>query len=546
MLAVAALFTLANAPKPLVVDDAAYYYYARHIAQHPTDPYGFEVFWEDLPTPALHLLAPVVFSYWWAGAIALFGDNPLLWKLWLFPFALILAHSLLALYRRLTPGLEIPLTWLTVFSPTLLPSFNLMLDVPALAFGLLCVERFARACERGDLRHALLAGVIGGVAMQTKYASVTLVGAMLAWGWSFDRRRLAAGAAVAAGTAFIAWECFLIARYGESHFLRALLYGQGSGSMHRGFELVSGLVAILGAVAPGLAILGQVAMRAPAWMVAASCGMALLIFAVLPALPALPVAGLVFSPEFGAQSSELFLFTALGGVVVATFALVFRALLREPDPARSATGSFLLAWLAIEVLGFALLNPFMAARRAMGIAVVLTAAAGQLAVRNGIGGGERLLRVAVGFSLALGLFFLTSDHLDAVARRRAAPRIAEELRALGAKPAEESVWVAGHWSYQYYTERLGMKQLIAGRTRLSRGDWVVVARGVARQRLPGIRSVSPPLVSFAVSNGWPWSTLPWGYAGPLPMRRQPRAQIQVSIHRMLADEALGPLPPAEP
>ncbi len=55
LVGVALLFTLLNAPKPLIIDDPAYFYYARHIAEHPTDPYGFEIFWGDLPTPAAQL-----------------------------------------------------------------------------------------------------------------------------------------------------------------------------------------------------------------------------------------------------------------------------------------------------------------------------------------------------------------------------------------------------------------------------------------------------------------------------------------------------------
>src|SRR5689334_3376315 len=46
------VFTLADAWKPLHVDDTAYAYYARQIARDPWDPYGFEVFWYQAPVPA--------------------------------------------------------------------------------------------------------------------------------------------------------------------------------------------------------------------------------------------------------------------------------------------------------------------------------------------------------------------------------------------------------------------------------------------------------------------------------------------------------------
>ena len=142
LLAVAVVFTLLNAAKPLTIDDTVYYYFARQIAEHPADPYGFEIFWDARPRPALQQIAPLLQLYWWAAALAVVGDAPVLWKLWLFPFALILAHSLYGLFRRVAPGLERPLLWMTAFSPALLPNFNLILDVPALAVGLFALERF--------------------------------------------------------------------------------------------------------------------------------------------------------------------------------------------------------------------------------------------------------------------------------------------------------------------------------------------------------------------------------------------------------------------
>ena len=71
---------------------------------------------------------------------------------------------------------------------------------------------------------------------------------MLAYGWVFGAPRLAIVATAAASAVFVGWECVLLAKYGESHFLHALLQGQGSGSFHGGFELLTGLVAIMGAV----------------------------------------------------------------------------------------------------------------------------------------------------------------------------------------------------------------------------------------------------------------------------------------------------------
>src|SRR5262245_9141316 len=96
----ACLYTLLNACKPLVVDDAAYYYFAAQLAHDPLDPYGFEVFWYDAPQPANHVLAPPGLPYWWALGLRLFGPHPFLWKLWLLPFSVLFVGALFALARR--------------------------------------------------------------------------------------------------------------------------------------------------------------------------------------------------------------------------------------------------------------------------------------------------------------------------------------------------------------------------------------------------------------------------------------------------------------
>src|SRR6266851_1336269 len=151
LLLLAVLYTGLNACKPLHIDDTAYYWYARQISQHPFDPYGFTLLWYDEPNEANDILAPPVFPAWWALCIRLFGEVPLLWKLGLLPWCLLLTMALHALFRRFATGLEMSLTWLTMLSPALLPSLNLMLDVPALALSLSAICLFLGACDRNSI-----------------------------------------------------------------------------------------------------------------------------------------------------------------------------------------------------------------------------------------------------------------------------------------------------------------------------------------------------------------------------------------------------------
>src|SRR5438132_7791609 len=162
----ALLFTLLNAFKPLCIDDTLYHYHAEQIAQHPLNPYGFRIFQNDRPEPAIQALAPVVMQYWWAIGIRVFGQHPFWWKIWLFPYALLLIFSLYSLLRRFAGRYEMILTWMVILS-VFLPSFNLMLDVPVAALILFALVFFLRASEPESLWLAAASGRVPGIAAQT-------------------------------------------------------------------------------------------------------------------------------------------------------------------------------------------------------------------------------------------------------------------------------------------------------------------------------------------------------------------------------------------
>jgi hypothetical protein len=317
--ALALLFTLLNAVKPLQVDDGAYYYYALQMSRDPLRPYGFDMFWYSRPEPANDILAPPVLPYWWSLAIVLFGDNVFLWKLWLLPFSWLFVWSLAALFRRFARPLETPLLWLTVLSPTFLPSLNLMLDVPALALGLSAIVVSLRAAARDSLALAALAGLLAGLAMQTKYTAFLAPAAILTHGLLFRHRCRAAHhtrspilrflfemrtplvAVATAALLFIAWEAYVVEQHGESHFLhhardaddwllpRDRVVGWWEGVWLRIVEKSSlfwPLLPVIGGVSPAVIALGLAALGVRRWMVALAGGLMVLGYILVAALQA--------------------------------------------------------------------------------------------------------------------------------------------------------------------------------------------------------------------------------------------------------------------
>jgi len=579
LIGLALLYTLLNAPKPLTVDDGAYYYFARQIARDPLHPYAFTMHWYTYPQPANEVLAPPVLPYWLAPVYAVGGERPWLWKLWLLPFALLLVGALHALARRLAGGLAWPVVLLAVTSPLLLPSFNLMLDVPAVALGLTALALCLRACGRRSLRLALLAGLAAGLAMQTKYTALVTPAVLLLYAGVMGRPRLGCAAAATAGLVFAGIEGFLWHQHGASHFLVNLKDSQHAQQWEYKLAVARALLPMLGGLTPGLILLGLAALRAPGWLLA---GAAALLAATYAAV------GLADfeMPVFGLWGF------VLAGLVVA--AMVRLVLLPSPpggegpgvrgedslsDP-RLASGAsdgpgpisehpsapgpslaplanasprvvgkssvafrlslFVVLWLLLEVCAYVPLAPFPAARRVLGIVIACTFVLGRRAALLRPALEQRLIHGAVAGGALAGLLFYGVDLVDAAVQQNApeaaAAWIAQQPVAAGPHPA--TVWYTGHWGFQYYAERAGMKAVVPfypglDSSLLRPGDWLVVPDDRWNQQWITIEPQAAEAVQvLAIPRTLPWRTVQCFYGGHAPLEHHPDRRMTVTIYRI--------------
>ena len=556
----AAVLTGLNAVKPLHVDDATFYFNAAQIASHPLDPYGYVMLrWSDA-VPALHALAPPVLPYWWAAAMRMFGERPVLWKLWLFPFALIFVASLAALLRRFAPTVAIPLLVLLVLSPVFLPSLNLMMDIPALALSLLSLATFFRACDRDSLALAVFAGLTAGLAMQTKYTA--LLAPVIILIYALLQRKLPMGLAVVlfSGLIFATWETALFFRYGESHFVYQILKGDNGDQPKK--VLLGCLTPLLGSAVPSLPLLTLTVLPAPRWL--------LLLAALLLVLPFL----LLICPDAlsgGGRVYELanILFACNGTAALlsmgwASWRLVqcrmqnaecrmknkttTVAFLSAFCILHSALGSawFLVLWFALELAGYVAISPFPAVRRIMGTTIAATLLIGCLADQSRLETWRRnVLYGLVVVALLLGLGFFAVDYLEARAEQQAAYAAAQLIRR---EHPHAQIWYAGYWGFQYYAEKCGMKQIIPVQvsedgtpallppSRFRRGDWLVIPdESIPQQALDLNRPELEPEGPIAVGDAVPLSTLMNYYAGAAALRHNGGPRIVLRLYRAKDD-----------
>jgi hypothetical protein len=530
----ACVLTLANALKPLHIDDTAYVTYAAHIAQDPLRPYDFVIYWDYQFHPANRLLAPPVVPYWLAGAMCLFGDEPTLWKLSLLPFHFLLAIALYRLFRRFVPLWAGPLTALTTLSPALLPATNFMLDVPALALGLAATVVFLDAADRQAWGQSVAAGLLAGLAMQTKYTAFVTPAVFLAYGLTHGRLRLALFGAAAAVAVFALWEGFVAWQHGDSHFLLAVSQRQG-GTINRVFHLVLPLLTMTAGVAPGTLLLGLYALtRSGRWLL---WGCVLLVAGIL-VIGLVPETVAVFTRSPGGQPRlglESLLYGAAAALFWAGLAAGIRPLLhRSGGESRPAVrlGVFLLLWLGLEIGTYFALSPFPAARRVLGVGVVATLLAGRQAAQ--LAAVRRWpVYCAATVSTCCGLLVAAVDLSEALATQDAARRTAAVVaRERGGGTA----WFNGVWGLTFYTTQDGMVPLAPNQQLVRSGDLLVLAE----QPLHRIdfRPAQAPLVPLAVvqsEDALPWRTVVCYYAGRMPLRHHEGPRLRLTVYRAVAD-----------
>jgi len=517
--------------KPVHIDDAIYLRYAQQIVQHPLDPYGFEMFWFQWPENANWVLCPIGVPYWIALGMAIFGQSVWALKLWMTPFAIGLTWSVDALLKRANVTSRGLILWMIALSPVVLPGFNLMLDVPVMALSLVSLVLMLRAMERQSTGTAVIAGLICGLAILTKWTAFLFPVLFLFLAWKYrDWLRGLLSCAVAAVVVLL-WEGYVARRYGQSHLIFHLTVGDPNRAGPF-VDVLNGFLPLLGAA-------GGVALP----LLLARWGRMNLAWISLFVVPGVWIASLFVS-------YPAMLFGALGMVTSAVLAVSVVLLLRQsprsqdgalvqlsqvPDTVRLSKTSqrsqdgalvqLLCAWLILELLGYFILSPFPAMRRMMGvqIAAILVAA---VALTNCVDKSSRRATWATCLlTIVLGLSVNAVDYLDARALRTAAT---QSVRWARKTYPQARIYYAGHWGFQYYAELTGATPLVPDQTRLKTGDVLLVNSLTVGPEL--LLPAEKPDHTLLATDAIPLSAMPFHrYVVPLLWRETPRVQVGVFV-----------------
>lgn len=568
----AAVLTLADVAKPVVVDDPAYLFFARQIVANPARMYGPSVpeltfHWYQHPIPAFEVLCPPVVPYWLALGMSLFGESVPLLKLWMFPFAWLFARSVDRLLRWVSPpgsseAARSLMVLAAVLSPVFLPALNLMLDIPAMALGLAGVAVFVGGLPAPRWWRGVLSGLLIGLAMQTKYSTLLMpaVVAMTVFGYGLRVVLPGIFCAVAVAAVFVGWEVYIDGVYGQSHFVfhsgdqfressalpvdatwrqrtaekLSLLYEEK-------VKLTGPLFGLLGLLAPGLVMLAWLALGlARRWLLV--LGIGFLAFGAV-GLMALPVEYQIYTRSPAPAEYPRLTFTSILCTVWSTslvFALVgilARLHVRgwsggRPRLRFDPVAVVLTVWLLLEVLGFFMLTPFAASRRVMGLIVVFSLLIARL-LSTTVRTEEslRTMRTLTVAGLVWSSLFAVTDIVDARIEKVVPERVARSVRAVD---PGATVWFCGHWGVQYYAERAGLKMIDPDASELAVGDFLALPTG---ERPDAQRILLPPDAVRLVGRidetaFWPLKTIGYFYGGGTPLAPHEGPRVSVEIYRV--------------
>ncbi len=481
MLAAATLF-LFTADKPLHIDDPLYVFTARQMARNPFKPYDFLINWEGIPVPAAAYAA--YHTPLWPGLLALpirlqGKETERLLHAVQIPFVALALFAAVGLARHFGVPL-LPAFLLFALSPAfLVSSATLMPDIPCLALflaGFLCFMRTPQD------RYAAPAGAVLLLGAGLMKFSILPLLPVIAFAIRPFKRVLRIQAFAWLGISTLAtglWPAAL------------LLFGGGEYrfDLLPSWQTASGLPAAASKLAYSLTALGTTVVHPGVWplLLGMKAGRkrasALLLGGALTLLAASQLRYLgvweAWAPHLWAAAPDgVSRIWALAGAIGFSWWLATTALEQifgsgsEKSPARR----LLMIWIGFCVAGSVVGSPFPAVRYVLlGVPAVVLLVVLDMAPLLELRFGRSIVAAMVLSTAWLGVLLTWSDLRQAICARDLTVTAADLVKKRSVRG-----WLAGHWGYQYYGEKLGLRTAAAIEEGVEAGDIIIYPANASR------------------------------------------------------------------
>jgi len=450
--------------KAFHVDEPLFIWMARHIQEHPLDPYGFSVNWYGTPAPMAEVmrnppLVPYVMAVW--AAIAGWSE----WSL----HALFLAAAVAAVlgtYSLASSLCRRPV--LAACAAAASPAFfvsstTVMCDVPMLALFVWSLAWWVRGIDAGDRRSLGIAAMLGALAVLTKYNGAILMLLFAVYAWRKRAPVTWMAYASVPVVALAACLALIALRYGAGTLGQAITLAAPDQSAAPASAIATQTTVTLAFVGGCfITVLFSAFALWPRWtigVVGLAAGVGWIWAPVLPgAAGADPL-----------RSAEFCVFAVSGAIFVAVALRDFR---RNAD----AGSLLLLVCAAATVIFSCVLSWSVSARYLLPLAPVsgiLIARAFDARPRS-----TGIVTLPIVTAAFVSLCVAASDAREAASAKSAAAIVA--ARHAG-RP--DTLWYEGHWGFQYYIDLAGAKALDFDRPLLATGDVMVIPGNNANTQL---------------------------------------------------------------
>ena len=524
------------------VDDPLFIWAARQIARHPLDPYGFNVVWyERLERMADITKNPPLACYYGAvvGKVAGWSERAFHLAFLVPALAVVLGTYRLAKHLTRFPLLA---ALATVLTPGILVSAcSVMCDTMMVALWVWAVILWIEGLAPRKAGYLAGAGLLIAASALTKYFGASLI--LLLAAYSLVRlRRLGNWAwylLIPVG-ALVGYEFWTHALYGQGLLASAADYARTERASSHGSRWP---VVLVGLSFTGGCTLSVLTFCPLTWSRRAT--------AIIAAGSILAASALTFGwvdlgklleglaadalrAQWASVGSQLALFIA-GGLFTLALAITDYWNRRSPD-------SLLLGLWVLGTFVFAsLLNWTVNARSVLPLipaAAILTVR--RLEIRHHAWTRSLILQIAGALMVSgvLSIRLASADTRLANLAREAARSVRWQTRN-----DVETLWLEGHWGFQYYMEQLGALSVDADDFQLRPGDLVIVPQNNANyagfprdMTFQMVTVLEFPNPSLATTISWQGAVGFYSsYWGPLPFRFGPVLPERYSLLRVNGD-----------
>ncbi len=464
--------TAFNVTKAVHIDDTVYLQIAMRIVESPFRPMSGEMFWGHETTEPIHITnQPHLIPYLYASVIAIFGESEPLLHLVFSIFTLISGLFFYVLARRYIPNHAMPVTAMYCLGPAFLPSQNLMVDVPltATCLAVLSTMALGRTDSVQSGKYYMIAALLMGFACLIKYTALVFL-PLLIIDIVLKKRWKCLSAILVTVSILAIWSVFNYLDYGGVHILQ------------RGEDIPLELV-------PERAVTALICLGAISPFSIVICPLLrsdrqLRIYCLWIILLALLFASCqfgVYMDENRIQSLLRTLFFMNGVIVVGvTVWCIGHGFSTDPSRLRVYLTQnhdiIVLGLLGFGLAAFVILfAPFIAVRHFLLIIPAVLLVWGQRIICRV---STRWVALTLIISTQLGITLGISDWVHADLYRTYAKRISNEYSG-----RTGDIWYVGHWGWQWYASRAGMRLYDKKRSTLKIGDLVVSPFQIEKQRI---------------------------------------------------------------